>query len=192
MKKPIYWVAALSALAATPALAHPGHLNGEGPVAAALDGLIHPLTGADHLLAMVAVGFWAAQYSQRKGLWLPAGFVTGMLVGALLGFSGLNLPGFEAAIALSLCTIGAGLVFRDRLPIIAAGAVCAAAGLFHGYAHAREAGGSALPFVIGFAVTTSLLHLAGGLMGVWAGRLRHAAPLVGGVVAVAGLVLLAS
>jgi len=192
MKKAISMLAAGMGLMAAPALAHPGHPEGEGVMATVIDGLIHPLTGVDHLLAMVAVGFWAAQYTGRKGLWLPAGFVSGMLGGAVLGFAGMVLPASEMVIAFSLCAIGAALLMRDRLPVAAAAGLCGVAGLFHGYAHAQEAGGSALPFVAGFATTTLLLHVFGGLAGLGLNRLRYAVPIVGGVVTTAGLILLAS
>ncbi|HHK2297323.1 TPA: HupE/UreJ family protein, partial [Pseudomonas aeruginosa] len=108
-------LAALALLAA-PALAfaHPGH--GEHGLVA---GLAHPLTGLDHLLAMFAVGLWAAQQQGAARLALPCTFVGTMLVGGLLGFEGLQLPFMETGIAASVLALGlcVALAVRPPLPL---------------------------------------------------------------------------
>ncbi|SON53960.1 HupE / UreJ protein [Hartmannibacter diazotrophicus] len=180
-------LAGAALLIASPALAHPGH----GATSGFAAGIVHPFLGTDHLLAMVTVGLWAAHYGTRKGLALPFGFVGGMLAGATTGFFGVGLPGAESVIALSLVLLGAALALKTRLPVMAAAGLTFAAGLFHGHAHAVEASGSALAYVAGFVVATSLLHAAGGLAGWRLAALRLAAPLAGGAVALAGLAMLA-
>ncbi len=170
------------------ALAHPGHASGF------IGGLVHPLTGIDHLLAMAAVGWWAASAPIRRWWAVPLTFATCTLGGALLGRSGaLALPGCEAMIALSLIVFGGLLVTRQALTL---GMACALAGLlalFHGQAHGAEmprtAAGSA--WLAGMVLATAALHVGGAL----AGRLatRHARWLtraVGAGTALTGLALL--
>jgi urease accessory protein len=124
------------------------------------DGFLHPLTGWDHLLAMFAVGLWAAQHRGRAMWLIPASFVGVMLLGGILGLAGVSVPGAQAAIALSVLALG-GLVatmtrFRPSLSMMVVGLFA----LFHGYAHGHEmpAAASALPFSIGFVLSTALLH----------------------------------
>jgi urease accessory protein len=127
------------------------------------DGFLHPLTGWDHLLAMIAVGLWAAQH-RGKALWLiPSSFVGVLLLGGMMGVAGVSVPGAELAIAISVLALG-GLVatmtrFRPSLSMAVVGLFA----LFHGYAHGHEmpAAASALPFSMGFILATVLLHGAG-------------------------------
>lgn len=192
--------ATAAVLASAPALAHPGH--DVASVGASLaSGLLHPLTGADHLLAMVAVGVWSAlavgtagafgsigsigsvgaRGAVRAGsgvLRVPLTFVALMLVGAALGLAGVGLPAVEPMIAASLLVVGLLVALRAPLPAGAAMALVGGFALFHGYAHGAElpASAGALPAVLayvgGFAVATMALHLAG----IAAGTLlrRHA------------------
>lgn len=187
----------LLALAA-PALAHPGH--DAATVSASLAaGLLHPLTGTDHLLAMLSVGVWSALAlrSARVGplslrekgpgranagtlalLAVPLTFVTLMLIGAALGLAGATLPAVEPMIAASLLVVGLLVALRARLPLAAGMALVGGFALFHGYAHGAElpATAGALPgvaaYVGGFAVATMGLHIAG--IGVGAALRRHA------------------
>ena len=105
------------------------------------DGFLHPLTGWDHLLAMFAVGLWAAQHRGRAMWLIPSSFVGVMLLGGILGLAGVSVPGAQAAIALSVLALG-GLVatmtrFRPSLSMMVVGLFA----LFHGYAaRARNAG----------------------------------------------------
>jgi urease accessory protein len=133
------------------------------------DGFLHPLTGWDHLLAMIAVGLWAAQHRGRA-LWLiPLSFVSVMVLGGILGVAGVHVPGVELAIAISVLTLG-GLVatmtrFRPSLSMAVVGLFA----LFHGYAHGHEmpVAASALPFSVGFILATALLHGLGLAAGLW-------------------------
>ena len=76
--------AAAVLLVAEPAAAHTG--RGTGVV----DGVLHPLTGLDHLLAMVAVGVLAVLAVPRGRVWTaPAAFLGGMIVGGVAGMVGV-------------------------------------------------------------------------------------------------------
>jgi urease accessory protein len=158
---------ALAILLAAPlALAHGEgvHTHGAGLIA----GLAHPFSGLDHLLAMVAVGLWAAQ-QRGQALWaLPSSFIAAMGLGAALGLSGVALPAIEAGIALSVLVLGLLVALQSRwgLPV-----ACAATGmfaLFHGAAHGLEMPLAASPwgYGLGMLAATALLHAAGVLAGV--------------------------
>lgn len=154
----------------TLAFAHVGHYEGGG----LMQGVMHPLGGIDHLLAMVAVGLWAA-YAGGRALWaLPASFVGMMLVGAGLGFAGIALPLMEPLILASVVVLGLLVAFNVRMPLVPGVALIALFGMFHGQAHALEmsAGTGALAYAAGFAGATVLLHLGGIALGRWllAGR----------------------
>ncbi|QBY52614.1 HupE/UreJ family protein [Cupriavidus oxalaticus] len=166
-------------VAATAALAHPGH--DAATVGASLwAGLAHPFTGADHLLAMAAVGVWSALVARSAAdtLRLPLVFVALMLAGAALGLAGMALPAVEPMIAVSLLVVGLLLALRAKLPAWASALLVGGFAVFHGYAHGAElpATAEALPAVLayvgGFAVATMALHL----LGIGAGMLlrRHA------------------
>lgn len=148
------------------AFAHPGH-PGHTAEGSLLAGFLHPLTGADHLLAMVAVGVWSALASRsvRDALWAPVAFVALMILGALLGAGGVAVPMAEPMIAASLLVFGLLIAARAQLPTWGGALLCGAFALFHGYAHGTEfpAGAQAMfpYFVGGFAVATALLHTAG-------------------------------
>lgn len=150
------------ALAIVPTLAHahPGHGAGSGGIGW---GLWHPFTGFDHLLAMVAVGLWAVQMGKRALWLLPLSFVSAMAAGATLGMNGIRLPLVEPAILASVIILGSLVAFATRLPLGAAAATVAVAALFHGQAHGSELPLESAGFqaVIGFTLTTALLHALG-------------------------------
>jgi len=157
---------ALLSCAAAPALAHPGHalhLHAAGDMFAA--GILHPLTGLDHLLAMLAVGLWAALAHKelRQALWTPASFLILLLVGALLGIGGARLPAVEPVIMASLLVMGLLVAGRASLPRWAASALVGFFAIFHGLAHGVELPQSegAAMFIAGFMLSTLCLHLAG-------------------------------
>lgn len=155
------------ALAALPAavFAHDGHGAGF------LSGLAHPLGGADHLLAMLAVGLWAAMLGGRA-LWaLPCAFVGAMLAGGVLGLAGLPLPGVEPMILASVILLGVAGALALRLPLGWAALGVAVFGLFHGHAHGAEGPDSGLAlYAAGFALATMGLHLAGLAVGLGLNR----------------------
>ncbi len=175
-------------LAAGTAFAHPGHA---APGLA--DGLSHPLTGLDHLLAIVAVGWWSAA-SQVKRWWaVPLAFALCMFVGALYGIGREALPTQEWLIAASVIVLGALMLMRVRLPLAAMAALAGALALAHGYAHGGELPpGHAAAWLAGMFAMTLALHLAGAFAGHLANRrARWATPAAGTLALVAGGVLLA-
>lgn len=145
-------------LAPSLAFAHPGH-GDHGLMA----GLGHPLGGLDHLLAMLAVGLWAAQQSGAARWALPVTFVATLLVGGLLGFAGLQLPALESGIAASVLALGLAVALAVRPPLPLAMLATAAFALFHGVAHGLELPemSSAWTYAIGFVAATAALHAAG-------------------------------
>ncbi|PTR22367.1 HupE/UreJ family protein [Pseudomonas sp. GV085] len=148
------------ALLLTPALAfaHPGH-GDNGLIA----GISHPLGGLDHLLAMLAVGLWAAQQQGAARWALPCTFVSTMLIGGLLGFEGLNLPALESGIAASVLALGMAVALAVRPPLVMAVMATALFALFHGVAHGLELPDMSSPwtYAAGFVAATTVLHTAG-------------------------------
>jgi urease accessory protein len=172
------------------ALAHPGfpgHTHGFA------NGLAHPLSGLDHVCAMIAVGLWAAQRGGRA-LWLvPLAFVSVMALGGMLGMAGIALPFAEQGIVASVLILGILITASVRLSLAASVLIVGAFALFHGYAHGAEmpATASGLAYGIGFMAATAGLHLCG--IGVALGaRQFGSAQLVrctGGAIAACGVYL---
>lgn len=188
-------IAAGAALAllgpAAPALAHGGHGGAHGFVA----GFMHPVGGLDHVLAMVAVGLFAAHLGGRD-LWaVPAAFVALMAAGGALGMNGVSVPFVETGIALSVVTFGLALAFDLALPVGLAAGLVGFFAVFHGHAHGAEmpADASGASYAAGFMIATALLHAAGVAIGVGAGRLasQRAIRIGGAAMAAAGVGLLA-
>jgi urease accessory protein len=189
MKKLSIGVVALASIAlAAPAFAHsgmPGHTHGF------VNGLAHPLSGLDHMLAMLGVGIWSALAMKGSRVLLaPAAFVLAMLAGAGLGLSGAPLPAVETGIAFSVAVIGLLIFGRVSLPVLGAAIVIGAFGILHGYAHGVEAQGNAAAYIAGFTLATAALHLAGIGMGRSLLGLNLAARAAGGVMAAAGIGML--
>jgi len=179
--------ATLSLSAAGPALAHPGHL--ELGFAA---GLFHPFSGLDHMLAMTAVGLFAAIKGGRAMIVWPLGFVCAMLVGYGCGVAYPGLSIAEPAILASVITLGVLVATLARAPFAAGLGLIAVFGLAHGYAHGSEApAGGGLSFPLGFALSTALLHAAGLAVGALGLRIRRPEVVraLGAAVAVGGVAL---
>lgn len=198
LKNALFLIAACALSAG--ASAHPGHEETGGMAlshaGALLGGFLHPLTGLDHLAAMVAVGLWSALAARRAWpdlLWAPLGFAGMLLAGALLGLQGVALPAVEPMIAASLLVIGLLVLTRWRVPGIAAAALVGVFAVFHGLAHGYELAGevNAMPVVAGMLSATVLIHAAGVAVG-WALRRANVwvPRLAGAGVAVFGLALL--
>lgn len=146
-----------AALLLSPALAfaHPGHDH-----AGLLAGIAHPVFGLDHLLAMFAVGLWAAQQQGQARWALPLTFVTTMLLGGLLGFAGLQLPLMETGIAGSVLALGLLVALAVRPPLAMAAGLTALFALSHGMAHGLELPALTSPwsYAAGFIAATAALH----------------------------------
>jgi urease accessory protein len=183
----IAWVLLVGAF---PALAH----EQQGQAAGFLNGFRHPISGLDHVLAMLAVGLWGAQLGPPAIWLLPVTFPVVMALGGFLGLLGVPLPGVEIAIALSAVMLGVLVAREARPPLWLAAVVVGFFAVFHGHAHGTElpTGESALLYSIGFVLATGSLHLTGigiGLVHRWDwGRL--ALRLAGAGVAIAGCVFL--
>jgi urease accessory protein len=181
-------------LAPTIALAHTGH----GDTSGLMHGFTHPITGVDHVLAMVAVGVLAAQLGGRA-LWLvPLGFVGVMAVAGAFGMAGIQLPAAEVGIALSVFVLGLAVAFRLSPPELAAMALVGFFAVFHGHVHGAEmpAAASGVAYAAGFVGATAMLHAVGvgvGLLVGWeAGALsRRLLQAGGGAMALFGFAVLA-
>jgi urease accessory protein len=178
-------------LSASLAQAHTGH-----GTHSLLEGLTHPL-GADHLLAMVAVGIWSVSaLPAHRAWWGPAAFMLSLIVSACLGVSGVSIPFLEPAIALSVVAFGALLVLsRQNLPTAVGLGLVAGAAALHGLAHGAEAPASGFGgYAVGFLLTTAALHIGGVVAGLnirrrLAERSAMALTTLGGAFGAAGLYL---
>jgi urease accessory protein len=175
--------------------AHTGHA-GDGALhqqatASMLQGMLHPLTGVDHLIAMLAVGCWSALTARR--VWVaPLAFANVLLAGALLGMAGVALPAVEPMVASSLLVLGLLLAARARLPAAASALLVAGFAAFHGWAHGAElAGGVWFAPLLGMVLATLALHALGVALGL---ALRGHSPwwrrTAGALVALAGAAML--
>ena len=185
--------ATLGALAATAGLAVAGPAAahaGTGLPGGIVSGFLHPLTGADHLLAMVSVGLWGAFLGRPLIYALPVVFPTVMVAGAAMGMLGIPAPPVQIGIALSVLVLGLCIALAVRAPVWAAAVIVAAFALFHGYAHGQELPSAADPvgYSLGFVLATGLLHVAG--IGLGTLKARPGGELLirglGGAVALAG------
>ncbi|MBL8436807.1 MAG: HupE/UreJ family protein [Zoogloeaceae bacterium] len=190
MRRSNFPVGLILALIAGPVLAHPGHgSDGFGA------GLLHPLLGWDHLLAMLAVGLYAARTSAAP--WrMPATFVAAMLAGTGLGAMGIDWPGVETGVASSVLVLGLMIAATMRLPgalpLVAFFALCH--GVAHGVEMPADAARMAGSYVLGLVLVTALLHAVGYVVGRQlagqGGRTLERG--VGGVLAIAGVVMLST
>ncbi len=143
-----------------------------GTIGGFVSGFRHPLTGLDHIVAMVAVGLWGA-YLGAPAIWLlPVVFPVVMAFGGALGVLRVPLPAVETCIALSGVMLGLAVAFKAQPPLWVAAVMVGFFAIFHGHAHGTELPGSAnaMTYAIGFVVATGLLHLSGiafGLLVRW-------------------------
>lgn len=139
----------------------------EGSANGLVSGLLHPIMGPDHLVAMVAVGMWGAQLG-APAIWvLPIVFPVVMAVGGLLGVFGVPLPFIEVGIAVSALLLGLAVAASFRAGLVVTAVLVGVFAIFHGHAHGTElpSSANALSYGIGFVISTGLLHLAGILIG---------------------------
>jgi urease accessory protein len=162
-----------------------------GTVGGFVSGFTHPVSGLDHIVAMVAVGLWGAFLGGRAMWILPVVFPVVMAFGGALGVLGVPLPAVETGIALSGVILGLMVCFAAKPPLWVAAVIVGAFAVFHGHAHGTELpdAANAMTFSIGFVISTGLLHLCGiafGLLVRWPwGRIAVRAG--GGAIAAVGL-----
>lgn len=175
---------------ASPAWAH----SGTGLAGGFVSGFLHPLTGWDHLLAMVSVGLWGAILGRPLIVALPVIFPAMMVVGAFFGILHVPMPPVEIGIAVSVLALGGVIAFGYRAPVWLACGVVGLFALFHGYAHGNELPSAADPvgYSTGFVLSTGLLHVCGigiGLINdqdVGPVEGRSVVKVLGGLIAAAG------
>ncbi|QEM82159.2 HupE/UreJ family protein [Halomonas binhaiensis] len=138
-------------------------------------GWLHPLTGMDHLLAMIAVGAWSSQMGGRAIWIVPSAFVACMLLGGLLGFELIELPGVEIGISLSVILLGLAIGLERTFPVAIAALGVGIFGIFHGYAHGYEMPvmDNKLAYTSGFLATTASLHVFGAISALLLLKLAH-------------------
>jgi urease accessory protein len=186
----IFIILVVSGALVSPALAHPGagHIYSFGA------GFAHPFTGADHVLAMLAVGLWGV-LARGRAVWLwPLAFVATMLLGFAAARIGLNIPFLESAIFASVVILGLCVALAIAAPIWVGAAMVGFFAFFHGFAHGIEVSASSIPYVAAFALATSWIHAAGIGLGILAEGLigRVAVRMMGAVTVLGGVFLLAS
>lgn len=154
----------LAAIALSTAVSAHG---GTGLAGGLQSGILHPLTGLDHLLAMLAVGLWGAVLGKPLVYVLPVLFPILMVVGAVLGMAEVLLPMPQTAIALSVVTLGSCIGLAARPPVVLATAIVASFAIYHGYSHGRELPSALDPvgYSMGFTLATGFLHVCGIALG---------------------------
>jgi urease accessory protein len=184
-----------SVLAAVPtlALAH----TGAGSSIDFMHGFAHPISGVDHVLAMVAVGIFAANLGGRALWGVPLTFMALLAVGGAAGIMEMPLPHVELGIALSIVALGLAIAVRFEWPVAVAMTLVGVFAIFHGHAHGTETpmAGSAIGYALGFVTATGSLHLSGLVFGIgiaaggfrYSGRITQAS---GAALAMAGVLLL--
>ena len=168
------------------------HEGGNMPLGGFLSGLVHPVLGYDHLLAMLSVGILSAQIGGRAIWTVPATFVSVMALGGVLGLIDIGISITEIGIALSLVILGSIIASERRLPMVLAMIGVGFFAIFHGYAHGTEMPQTAEPvtYAFGFLTGTALIHIAGVLVGDISKRYRRGPQVLqvgGGIIAIVGL-----
>ena len=171
---------------------------GVGDTNSFVHGLAHPMGGVDHVLAMLAVGIFAAHLGGRALYLVPLAFVFMMIAGGAVGMAGVSLPFVEAGIGLSVLVFGMAIAFSLDVPTAVAMMLVGSFAIFHGHAHGAEMPGSAsgLEYGAGFIFATVTLHVVGMALGLIA---REMSPVLGkrilqtagGAMSLTGVALLA-
>jgi urease accessory protein len=187
----IQWLVLMFTMLLAPSVAH-AHV-GVGQTGGFMLGLAHPVTGLDHIAAMVAVGLWAAQRGGR-GVWIvPLSFVMAMSVGGAIGATGISIPFVEPGIGASVLVLGLLIAAAVRMPLMASSVLVGLFAVFHGHAHGSEMPvmASGLAYGIGFMLSTALLHGCGIGLGLLSQRLAsaHLVRYAGGATAAFGIYL---
>ena len=149
---------ALALLAPALAAAHPQHAG-----ATLMSGFVHPFLGLDHVLAMIAVGVWAAQMGARAVWAVPTSFVTAMLAGGVLGLIGVEVTAVEPLVAATVLILGMLIMRGVHASVMYGASLAAVFAIFHGAAHLAEAPANEnlIAYATGLVVATVLLNLFG-------------------------------
>lgn len=181
----------LATLLLVPSLAQ-AHPNGAAAVGV-ISGMTHPLTGFDHLLAMIGVGIFASQRGGRAIWMIPLAFISAMTLGAILGATGLAIPFAEQGIVASVLVLGVLIAAAIRLPLVASSILIGVFALFHGHTHGAEMSATTWGWLYGFGFifTTTILHSSGVGLGVAARKMNSEKILryAGGTMALCGIYL---
>ncbi len=168
MKKQLLLTASLLGISSL-ALSHPGH-----GLDTAYAGFMHPMSGWDHLLVMLAIGLWAAKLGGKARWQLPLTFVSMMAFGAILGVSGIYFAGVETAIAASVMAMGVLLMLRMPMNTGMQLGITAIFALFHGMAHGVELQSSSMVYPLGgMLAATAILHSIGLILGAQRSQISH-------------------
>lgn len=171
------------------------HDGSQVPFGGFLAGLVHPVLGYDHLLAMLSVGILSAQIGGRAIWTVPATFVSVMAVGGALGYINIGLTATEAGIAASLIILGLIIAAEQRLSVRLAMLGVGFFAIFHGYAHGSEIPTTSEPvlYALGFLTGTALIHIAGVVIGDIAKHYQRGRILLrvgGALIALAGVLFI--
>jgi urease accessory protein len=191
MLRSILTTLALTGVLVSPALAHTGVTQ----VNSFASGIAHPLSGADHILAITSLGLWAVLGGGRA-LWIwPATFVAAMLAGFVAASVGVPMPAVEPFISLSVVTLGLLVALAAKAPLCLGATIAGLFAIFHGHAHGAEAaGGNLIPYAAGFVLATAALQagaiglglFAKGSIGTVAVRATGGVAVLGGLALVVG------
>ena len=140
----------------------------KGEASGFFSGVRHPISGLDHVLAMIAVGLWGAQLGVPAIWVLPVAFPMVMALGGMMGLLGIPLPGTEYGIAASMILLGGVVLFELKPPLWAAALLVSFFAIFHGHAHGTELppGQDGLLYSMGFVCATGCLHGVGVSIGL--------------------------
>ncbi|WP_296406007.1 HupE/UreJ family protein [Psychrobacter sp.] len=180
---------------ATLAMAHPVQNNIVHTHSDFLSGLMHPFMGLDHLLAMAAIGFWSMRQNDTMKRGTPLFMVAGMLFGAVITLTGINLAGIETGIGMSVLLAGVLIATLAKLPTAIGGTLVAMFMVVHGYAHGLEmaVGSNVIIYMVGFVVATLVITFGGRALGsVMQKSDNRITRALGGAVAIIGGLMAAS
>lgn len=176
----------------TPVYAHTFVASGAG----LWEGVFHPVIGIDHFVAMFAVGLWASQIGGKAIWYIPLTFVVMMIIGSVLGISGVFFSDIELGIAVSVVLLGYLILLSIHLPTIISMGLVSLFALLHGHAHGTELPQMASPifYSLGFVFSTISIHFLGLGVGSLAQKKVLETPILiragGGVITIFGLILL--
>lgn len=187
MKRHVLPALILATMSFSQAWAHSGH----GAAAGIMSGFAHPLSGLDHVLAMAAVGLWAASLGRRAIIGLPASFLGAMALGFCAALIGAGVPMIELGITASVLGLGLAVLLQLQPRLILAASACGLFGIFHGYAHGAEIppAVSAVDYGTGFLIASALLLGCGLGLQSTVRRVPATSRVFGGGIALAGAAL---